>query len=252
MKKCLIKIVNCFTKLLVKKKMKNIDNHFSLYKDKYLNQTCVLIGNGPSLDIQDLELVSKYPTFASNKIYKLFDKTDWRPTFYMVSDSGFVRKDYKNICKVDCKSKFVGFEYRYKIIKKYLKTDVNLYLKETKVDRDKLPLVSKNEEKSLIAGHTITFEMYQLAKFMGFSKILLIGHDCNYSSEKAHFYNENEDITIHCEDPAVKMLVAFKKMLLDSKENNIEIINCTRGGNLNVFPRGNLESELFNDSIEKR
>ena len=57
------------------------------------SKICFIIGNGPSLEVADLERLHKLliPTFAANRIYKIFDKTNWRPTYYSCEDPVIIR-----------------------------------------------------------------------------------------------------------------------------------------------------------------
>ena len=58
------------------------------FKNSHLGERCFIVGNGPSLKIEDLEklYVNGEITFAFNMIYKIFDQTLWRPTYYGISD----------------------------------------------------------------------------------------------------------------------------------------------------------------------
>mgnify|MGYP003295767544 CR=1 FL=1 len=87
-------------------------------KDKFDGQRCFLIGNGPSLSAEDLEKVRGEYSFSCNKIYKAFDKTNFRPCFYIVDDYALVKEDYENIIKVPSKETFVCLEYGKKLLKK--------------------------------------------------------------------------------------------------------------------------------------
>jgi len=46
----------------------------------------LVVGNGPSLRVEDLESLAHIPSVASNKITLLFDRTQWRPTLYTIAD----------------------------------------------------------------------------------------------------------------------------------------------------------------------
>ena len=58
----------------------------TLLRNRHKGQRAVVIGNGPSLQIPDLERLRDTVTFASNKIYLAYEDTDWRPTYYSVED----------------------------------------------------------------------------------------------------------------------------------------------------------------------
>ena len=70
---------------------------FQNFHDMYLNQKCFIVANGPSLTIEDLEVIcnKKIISFGMNRIYKLYDKTKWRPTFYITQDPHLIRMTYR-------------------------------------------------------------------------------------------------------------------------------------------------------------
>ena len=58
------------------------------FKDIHKGESCFIIGNGPSLKIEDLDAIQKLgvPSFAFNRIFCVFDETKWRPTYYISQD----------------------------------------------------------------------------------------------------------------------------------------------------------------------
>ena len=60
-------------------------------KDIHKGKRAFIIGNGPSLTKEDLEMLTNEITFASNRIYKMFDDTEWRPKYFTISDDGVAR-----------------------------------------------------------------------------------------------------------------------------------------------------------------
>ncbi|HJD45240.1 MAG TPA: hypothetical protein H9909_00215, partial [Candidatus Mediterraneibacter norfolkensis] len=79
-------------------------------KNKHKGERCFVIGNGPSLTAEDLELLKGEITFAANRIYMLFDRTDWRPTYYFCADYVLYGTDHRKISEVDAKLRFVPLE----------------------------------------------------------------------------------------------------------------------------------------------
>lgn len=60
----------------------------SLKKEFSQSDTFLVVGNGPSLKLSDLEpLGKKMPSIASNKINLLFEDTTWRPSFVTICDT---------------------------------------------------------------------------------------------------------------------------------------------------------------------
>ena len=70
----------------------------SEYKNKFSGR-CFIIGNGPSLTIDDLNTLKAHNEIciASNSIYNLYDKTEWRPNIYTVHDFQEIKRTYKII-----------------------------------------------------------------------------------------------------------------------------------------------------------
>ena len=91
----------------------------------------------------------------------------------------------------------------------------------------------------------MTYAAIQLAAYMGFAEIYLLGVDFTYcgSSQKtyAHFYKEEKLISVGADK---HVLLAYKAAKKYADENNILIYNATRGGKLEVFQRVNFD-DLF-------
>ena len=66
----------------------NDGNNLELEKmrDVHRGQRAFVLGNGPSLQIDDLDCLRNEICFASNRIFLAFDQTDWRPTYYTMAD----------------------------------------------------------------------------------------------------------------------------------------------------------------------
>ena len=54
-------------------------------KDTHKGESCFIIGNGPSLKAEDLELLKNNNIFcfASKRINLIYDKTSWRPDIWL-------------------------------------------------------------------------------------------------------------------------------------------------------------------------
>ena len=226
-----------------------------LLKDIHRGQACFIIGNGPSLTAEDLEVIHKHsiPTFAFNRIYLMFDKTNWRPTYYMSQDE----KTLKN-----CVDQVSAMDLKYKFIPINLKFYMDISIKNaTYFKMNHQPANSFSSDISSFVGNsnTVAFTAAQFAAYMGFNKIYLIGVDHNFSvtvnskgdiirdnSVKDYFteaYNKDKDeLYIPNLDESTKAYIAMKKYC-DS--NNIEVYNATRGGKLEVFPRVDFDKINF-------
>ena len=63
------------------------DSRIKALRNCHAGRRAFVIANGPSLRVEDLDLLRNEITFASNKIFLAFDSTPWRPTYYFASDN---------------------------------------------------------------------------------------------------------------------------------------------------------------------
>lgn len=244
---------NIITEKSAKKREEGfVEEKFSeLYKLKslYNDKRCFIIATGPSLQLSDLELLKSEITFSMNSICRVFSQTDWRPTFYGIQDR-FVYSKMEEIISNYFKDKcnvFVSDELDrlYKIPDSFIKFPFNsvyhLYDQQFGKFYSKF---SSNAYNIVYDGYSITYSLIQIAIFMGFKEIYLLGSDCNYTKDgKNHFvesghYDKREYLNYD------KMITGYKAAKEYADENGIKIVNCTRGGMLEVFQRKTLEEIL--------
>ena len=222
------------------------------------NERCFIIGNGPSLRVEDLNRLKGEYTFAANRIYRLYENTDWRPTYWMCVDPYLIRDDHRCIYKLEG-VRFVSDE----LLLYNVQTQPDLYLIYNeqpfyikKYSGNNPISFSFDCSRKLCAGETVTYNAIQMAVYMGFTKIYLIGVDHSYS----HVLNTKGKVVV---DPLVKDYfgdvkteayniqneIISTKAYAEAKKiceaRKILIRNATRGGKLNVFERISFDS-LFN------
>lgn len=225
-------------------------------KNKHLNMRCFIIGNGPSLNVSDLEKLKNEITFAFNRIYYIFDKTDWRPTYYCSEDDKTIFKSIDEITNLKIENKFfpVNFPWDYKIHFK----NANYYLFKYG-DRMIEPKFSEDIVKCIYWGNTVAYTAIQIAVYMGIKEIYLLGVDHNFrkmindkgeiiidKTAKDYFsekYNaDNEDLYIPNVEVSTRAFTAARKYVDDQ---DIKIYNATRGGKLEVFERVDFDKIIF-------
>lgn len=81
----------------------------ALYKGKFTEKRCFLIGNGPSLRAEDLTRLHEAGeiTFAFNRIYNIFDQTPWRPNFFISQDEKMLAGCADAVCGLKADAKFI-------------------------------------------------------------------------------------------------------------------------------------------------
>lgn len=212
-------------------------------------ERCFVIGNGPSLRSEDLDLIRNETSFASNLIFKFYDSTSWRPDFYFAQDVYDERlRDY--VESLSAEQAFIG---AYFLRKHRIRNRNPIAYRGLKSQSD--GEFSNDCSTGVYETATVTFTMLQFAVFMGFSEIYLLGIDNTYrntiDSENNlvvndeivdHFY---ESTTAHVSYANVnEMTRAYVIAREAAAERGVRIFNATRGGALEVFPRVALEDVM--------
>lgn len=223
-------------------------------KNSHAGQRCFIIGNGPSLSIDDLNKLTSEYTFATHRIFDVFNDTAWRPTYYLIQDLVLLSKLKKDIAQIEAQERFspvnVRWLHRFKV-----PNTIEFYL-NTEAFYPNLPKFSRDASRQIYEGYTVTYAAIQLAMYMGFKKIYLIGVDFNYSKvitasglvvtnkDVIDYFSErtNDGINLPNLDNSY---LAYKSAQKFCDSNNVEIYNATRGGKLEVFKRVAFDS-LFN------
>ena len=135
--------------------------------DLHKGETGLVIGNGPSLNDVPLDFLKAYPSFGTNRIYLLDDFT---PTYYAAVNWLVIRQSLPEINAIDT-DKFILTEYAH---------DVPGSIPLLSVPA---PHFSFDPREGLWEGFTVTYICLQLAWWMGFEKILLVGVDHRYHCE---------------------------------------------------------------------
>lgn len=231
-------------------------NEWKLSKLKgiHAGRRCFIIGNGPSLKISDLDRLKDEITFAANKIYLAFDSTDWRPTYYAVTDDMVAQQNFDEINQL---TGFVKF-FPYQAITRWSTAFKDALFFRYSYYQNRFPeppQFSYDITYRVYAGRTVIYPLIQVAAFMGIREIYLLGIDFYFSmpSEKNgrilfadsncnHFhpdYRKPGEIWI---DPKLNhQEKAFAAAEAALRQLGGKLCNATRGGKLEVLPRVDLD-----------
>ena len=227
------------------------------YKGKYAGR-CFIIATGPSLTVEDFNKLKDEVTIGMNSLVKWFPKVGWETTFYGIQDDIVFNNLRDDVCGISKSIIFYNFnlyrqskDYYKRLRSKQNSVEYPLYLADhcIKLDSTKGNKFSEDASDIVYDGHTIAYSLLQIAVYMGFSKIYLIGTDCNYQGEVKHAIDNGVK---HSEDQAVlyalgnQMIKSYVLAKEFADKHNVEIYNATRGGKLEVFPRVDLDEVLKN------
>lgn len=216
------------------------------YKDIHNGERCFILATGPSLTIEDVSLLKDEVTFGMNSICMLFEKLGWETTYYGVQDLGVYRKLKEFYAKFKFSKLFIGdgIPWKERMDIKHIPYALN-YLNHRYSYKKLTSKFSEKADEYIYDGYTITYSLMQLAIYMGFSEIYLLGNDCSYSNDpqKQHFmdFGHYDKSTQTARD---RILFAYQYAYEYLKNSDVKIFNATRGGELEIFPRVKLEDVL--------
>lgn len=221
------------------------------YKGIHNGERCFIIATGPSLTMEDLESLKNENTISMNSICKLYDKTKWRPTYFAVQDNLVFEKLQELIRKHKEVPVFISDNIpgKFKREKEWIEFPTDTKYHSYDILRKKYYAKFSDDAYDIVYdGYSIAYSCIELAVYMGFKEIYLLGADCTYLGEKEHFVDCGvEDRARKYATP--KLIVGYEKVKEYADSHGIKVYNATRGGVLEVFPRVALEDVLKENRV---
>lgn len=136
---------------------------------------CVIVGNGPSVQIGDLERLGSTVTFGCNKLFLAYDKTSFRPTYTVVADNQVI-EDFG--AEIAAKSESVPIFAIPESVQVSLPTNA-VKIRQIAYPRGK-NVVHETPLWGLSSIGSVVIVAIQLAYFMGCQPIFLYGIDHSF------------------------------------------------------------------------
>jgi len=146
------------------------------FNNCHVEDRCFLIANGPSLRNMDLSPLRNEVTFGLNRIYLLADEIGFLPSYYVCINELVLEQYSDEIGKLKM-PKFINWNRRGL----FLPHGNNLFFLRVRLSiRDSFQM---DIRKPIWSGGTVTYAALQIAYFMGFRKVIVIGLDHSYSEK---------------------------------------------------------------------
>ena len=249
----------------------------SAFKDKHAGERCVILGNGPSLNDTDLSLLKDETVFACNAAFLLFDRIDWRPAYFTCVDSRVLPDRAADItAMLEAEPSITAFfpaeltehggaRRRTPTRNLIAEAPGRYFFDEVVGSLDDLPWsqFSIDAQAAVIQPHTVAITMLQLAAYMGFSEICLVGCDMRYtvpedaeredaldardprlsstSDDANHFDKDYFGAGRKWHRPDVNLMREHYRIAGEALTAlGVRVRNATVGGDLDVFERAEL------------
>lgn len=204
------------------------------FLNTHLGETCVIIGNGPSLRHVSNLWLDKYPSFGTNKIFMKYT-----PTYYCCTNPLVLKQNKSAIEMLDCvkfaRAGFIDDSYPLNI--------------------DGRKEFSTHPYEWIYEGYTITFVALQLAYYMGFHRVLLVGVDHRYEyngkpnqknvyegDDKNHFHPDYFKGQEWHNPDLVQSEYSYNLAKVVYENEHRKIINLTYNTALDVFDKDSIDN----------
>jgi hypothetical protein len=228
------------------------DRKLLAFNNSHAGETCVIVGNGPSLKRTDTKMLNGKYSFGMNRIYLGMEDMGFTPSFYVCVDKLVTEQFHSDFMKLSM-PKFVRY---HRSIRDRGRQDV-IFLRLGGLPGDAL-FFSRNPLAGIGEGATVTYVAMQLAYWMGFHKVILIGVDHSFSAQGAphsavlshgddpnHFSADYFGKGIKWNQPDLPTSEAAYRMAdVCFAADGREIVDCTVDGKCPVFRKAVLEAEL--------
>lgn len=218
------------------------------FRDCHRGERLVLVCNGPSLNQTDFTLIRKEISMGLNKIYLGFQRLRFYPRYYAAINRRVIEQSASEIRNLNCIRflKDMGADNP-------LPESALTYLLHSRPERH----FHQNLGEGFFEGYTVTFPALQIAFFMGFKAVVIVGMDHRYSFQgspneprrlagpdpnhfdSGYFSGQTWD------NPDLPNSEHFYAMAREAFESHgRRIIDCTVNGACTVFEKGRLEEVL--------
>jgi hypothetical protein len=212
------------------------------YKDIHRGDRCVIIGNGPSLKQTDVSKIRDEVTFGMNRIYLAFPEWGFE-TSYFVSINDLVIEQCAEDIRALAMPKFLSWHSHPHITP----TEDTHFLHTTYYD----PKFARDVRGRVWEGATVTYVAMQLAFYMGFQQVVLIGVDHSFKAkgepnktvvsegdDESHFDPKYFGKGFRWQLPDLETSeLAYRRARQVYEQAGRQIVDATVGGQLEVFKK---------------
>jgi glycosyltransferase involved in cell wall biosynthesis len=233
----------------------------SSYRNRFEGKRAFIVGNGPSLGQLDLAPLEHEYVFGVNSLFLLFDELGFKPDFYVVEDTLVAEDNAEIINSLSGMQRFYGRYLQYCLDDAPEVTWLNVVFDYGEYHN--FPHFGRDAAERLWVGGTVSYLNMQLAHYMGFDEVYMIGFDHSYvipdsarregtvitsaEDDPNHFHSDYFGRGKRWHDPFLdRMELAYRRGRQVMESNGVAVMNATRGGKLEIFPRVRYES-LFAD-----
>jgi hypothetical protein len=160
----------------------------SLLRNRHTGQRVVLVANGPSLNHMDLAFLRREVTIGLNKIHLGIKKFGFYPRYFVAVNDKVIAQSALQINALNC-VKFISERNAHLVPENALTYHINTGNPPARF--------CGNIAQGVHEGWTVTYAAQQIAYYLGFKEVIIIGMDHRYE----YTGNPNEASRLDGSDP---------------------------------------------------
>jgi hypothetical protein len=226
-------------------------------RGRYRGHRCILIGNGPSLRKMDLAPLKGEYTFGLNRIYLLFKELGFETDFLVATNRLVISQFRDDFLSLGCQ-KFIHWDANGLL---------NADQKTAFVCPGVMPKVHANPAWGYRAGHgTVTNVALEIAYYMGFEQVILIGVDHNFAdkgtphkvvegdgNDRNHFAPNYFGKGVSWQLPDLEASErGFRRARALFEKDGREVLDCTVDGKLQIFKKADFGETLLSKRFQAK
>ncbi|MEM0466444.1 MAG: 6-hydroxymethylpterin diphosphokinase MptE-like protein [Candidatus Thermoplasmatota archaeon] len=233
------------------KKLEKLNSTLSSLHNIHKGKRGFLIGSGPSLNKTNLALLQNEHVIGVNTLYRGLNRFKLSPEYWVVADGKLFQENYKDLFALKNVQLFLTENAARKYLTKYhfyhLYETAQPYVLRNLGSMNVYNTFSTDITKGIYSGGSSVINALQIAFFLGFQEIYLVGCDCGITDNQYRF----EDTPV--ENRIGKGIRGEWQYLFDAykvckkayEAHGRKIFNATVGGYLEVFERKKIEDVVL-------
>ncbi len=218
------------------------------FRNLHRGERCFIVGCAPSLEFLDLARLDGEWAFTVNRGYLAARLGLQRTQYYVVSDPHTYRAYWQEIRQANVGQRF----YRDDVVElpEYQRALCPEFA--VRFPHHLAPAMdeghfAEDPTTGTYRGFTVVLDAVQIAFFMGFAEVYIVGCDLNYAGEKTHIYGTGHYEQRRRNDmPIARVLQAMQVAAATFERHGRRLANAGVGGNLDTIPRVPFASLLPN------
>lgn len=228
-------------------------------KGRHEGETCIIIANGPSINKINMKLLDGHKKIGMNRAYLMADSWGYIPDYLVCINELVISQFHDDFTSLKTE-KIINWRGR-----SFFGAGLNSH-SYVRCSSKVVDMFSYSLEEKIYTGGTVTYACLQLAYYLGFKKVYLVGLDHNFvdkgrpnktetrtqGTDENHFHPDYFPKGVKWQLPdLVRSEIAYKKAREVFENDGREIYDLTLDGKCDVFIKKDIRDVFGLDVIKE-